>query len=72
MSEVYAEARRYFMGEGTLNKTLARLANDLDHRGIDYLVIGGMAMLAHGYRRFTESIDLLITGEGYEKFQGAF
>jgi hypothetical protein len=47
--EVYAEGLRYFMGEGTINKTLARLANDLEQRGIDYMVIGPIALLAHGY-----------------------
>lgn len=66
--EVYAEGLRYFMGEGTINKTLARLANDLDERGIDYVVIGAIALLAHGYPRFTEDIDLVMTKEGLEKF----
>ena len=56
------------MGEGTLNKTLARLSNDLDERGIDYMVIGAVALLAHGYPRFTEDIDLVMTAEGLQKF----
>ena len=66
--EIYAEGLRYFMGEGTLNKALARLANDLDERGIDYIVIGAVALLAHGYPRFTEDIDLVMTSEGLQKF----
>jgi len=66
--DVYEEARRYFMGEGTLNKTLARLSSDLEERGIDYMVIGAVALLAHGYPRFTEDIDLVMTAEGLEKF----
>src|ERR1051325_7218018 len=66
--EVYAEGLRYFMGEGTINKTLARLANDLEQRGIDYMVIGAIALLAHGYPRFTEDIDLVMTGDGLQKF----
>lgn len=66
--EIYAEGLRYFMGEGTLNRTLARLANDLDERGIDYIVIGAVALLAHGYPRFTEDIDLVMTREGLQKF----
>lgn len=66
--EIYDEARRYFMGEGTLNKTLARLSSDLDERGIDYMVIGAVALLAHGYPRFTEDIDLVMTAEGLQKF----
>src|SRR5215218_3241711 len=66
--EIYAEGLRYFMGEGTLNKTLARLSSDLDERGIDYMVIGAVALLAHGYPRFTEDIDLVMTAEGLQKF----
>jgi len=66
--DVYEEARRYFMGEGTLNKTLARLSSDLEERGIDYMVIGAVALLAHGYPRFTEDIDLVMTTEGLQKF----
>jgi len=66
--EKYEEARRYFMGEGTLNKTLARLSTDLEDRGIDYIVIGAVALLAHGYPRFTEDIDLVMTPDGLQKF----
>jgi hypothetical protein len=66
--EIYAEGLRYFMGEGNLNKTLSRLTNDLGERGIDYMVIGAVALLAHGYPRFTEDIDLVMTAEGLEKF----
>ena len=67
--EAYAEGLRYFMGEGTINKTLARLANDLEQRGIDYMVIGGLALSAHGYPRFTEDIDLVMTSEDLQKFR---
>ncbi len=59
----YDEARRYFMGEGNLNKTLARITSDLKEHGIDYMVIGAVALLAHGYPRFTEDIDLVLTPE---------
>src|SRR6185369_9695376 len=68
VAEVYAEGLRYFMGEGTLNKTLARISHDLDDHGIDYMVIGAVALLAHGYPRFTEDIDLVMTAEGLQKF----
>ena len=66
--EMYEEARRYFMGEGVLNKTLARLSKDLETHGIDYAVIGAAALLAHGYQRLTEDIDLLMTPAGLQKF----
>lgn len=65
----YQEGLRFFMGEGTLNETLRRVANDLEKRGIDYVLIGAVAMNQHGYRRFTEDIDLLLTREDAEKFR---
>jgi hypothetical protein len=68
ISDIYSEGLRYFMGEGTLNKTLARLSNDLEERGIDYMVIGAVALLAYGYPRFTEDIDLVMTAAGLQKF----
>ena len=65
---MYAEGQRYFMGQGTLNNTLAQLAADLKSHDIAYVVIGAVALLAHGYPRFTEDIDLVLTREGLEKF----
>jgi len=68
ISEVHAEGLRYFMGKGSLNNTLTRLSADLRDHGIDYMVIGAVALLAHGYPRFTEDIDLVMTQEGLDKF----
>jgi predicted nucleotidyltransferase len=65
----YQEGLRFFMGEGTLNETLRRVAKDLESRGIEYSVIGAIALNSYGYRRFTEDIDLLLTQAGLEKFQ---
>ena len=66
--DVYAEGRRYFMGEGKLNDALSRLVNDLRDHEIDYMVIGALALLAYGYARFTEDIDVILTPEGLERF----
>lgn len=68
IGEIYAEGQRYFMGQGTLNNTLLRLTADLKEHGIDYMVIGAVALLAHGYPRFTEDIDLVLTPEGLSTF----
>ena len=65
----YQEGLRFFMGEGTLNETLRRVAKDLENHGIEYSVIGAIALNSYGYRRFTEDIDLLLTREGLERFQ---
>ncbi|MGH9961380.1 MAG: hypothetical protein ACREBC_30345 [Pyrinomonadaceae bacterium] len=37
VQDTYAEGQRYFMGQGTLNNTLAQLAADLKKHGIDYM-----------------------------------
>lgn len=68
IAEAYAEGRRFFMGEGKLNDALSRLARDLRDQEIDYVVIGALALLAHGYPRFTEDIDVVVTREGLERF----
>ena len=64
----YAEGQRYFMGEGQLNNALARLVADLKEHDIDYLVIGAVALLAYGYPRFTEDIDLILDQDGINRF----
>lgn len=64
----YGEALRYFMGEGNLNRALAHVAADLQEHGIDYIVVGALALFAHGYPRLTEDIDLVFTTEGLDRF----
>ncbi|HEU0178751.1 MAG TPA: hypothetical protein VFV58_31190 [Blastocatellia bacterium] len=51
-----------------INETLRRLAEDLESHGIEYNVIGAIALNQHGYQRFTVDIDLLLSKEGLEKF----
>lgn len=67
-SLAYAEGLEFFRGKGMLNDALKKLAADLDRNEIDYAVIGAIALNQHGYRRFTEDIDLLLTREGLERF----
>jgi len=66
--DVYAEGLRYFMGDGMVQGTLAQVSSDLKGRGIDYMVSGAVALMAYGYPRFTEDIDLVLTREGLEAF----
>ncbi|HXI25591.1 MAG TPA: nucleotidyl transferase AbiEii/AbiGii toxin family protein [Pyrinomonadaceae bacterium] len=65
--DLYGEALRYFMGQGNLNRALAHVAADLQEHGIDYIVVGALALFAHGYPRLTEDIDLVLTTEGLNK-----
>lgn len=66
--DTFEEGLRYFMGEGELNKTVAQLGRDLDRHGIEYAVIGAVALTAHGYPRFTADVDIILTKEGLQVF----
>lgn len=65
----YQEGLNFFMGEGELNNTLRNLVADLERCGIDYNVVGAVALNQHGYKRFTEDIDLVMSKEGLEHFR---
>ena len=62
-----SEGGRFFQGEGETHHTLKKITQKLAELGIDYVVVGGMAMFQHGYRRFTEDVDLLVTREGLKE-----
>ncbi len=60
------------MGDGTNFETgealtrepdfgdVARLCRDLNEAGAKYILVGGFAIILHGYPRFTSDVDLLI------------
>ncbi len=57
------------MGVGKVHQTVRMLAKDLNEAGIDYAIIGAMALNAHGYRRETVDVDVVIRPEGLERFR---
>jgi hypothetical protein len=61
------EGSMHFEGSNAVHKTLQRLTRRLDELGIDYAIAGAMAMFFHGYRRFTEDVDVLVTLEGLQR-----
>lgn len=58
------EGDMFFQGEGAVQTTLRRIAQRLTELNIDYAIVGGMALYAHGFRRYTEDVDVLVTSEG--------
>lgn len=64
----HAEGLRFLRGGGFVNETLRQLADDLEKRGIEYSIIGATALNQHGYRRYTEDIDVLLSAEGLARF----
>jgi hypothetical protein len=65
-----SEGSRHFEGSNAVHETLRRLARRLDELGIDYAVVGAMAMFFHGYRRFTVDIDVVVTPHGLLAIEG--
>ena len=62
-------ARRNFGGRSErVAHAMSKLAKSLDKAGIDYCVMGGNALHAHGYERATTDVDVLMTKEGLSKF----
>ena len=65
------EGSMFFQNEGEVQKSLRRITGRLNDLGIDYAVVGGMALFLHGFRRFTEDVDILVTREGLQRLHEA-
>ena len=63
------EASAFFAGGGTLRQSLHRLVEQLMAEGIEYALLGGLALGEHGYPRLTQGIDLLLSPAGLAHFQ---
>jgi hypothetical protein len=57
------EGSMHFERESAVHKTLRNIAARLKGLNVDYAIVGGMALFIHGYRRFTEDVDILVTAE---------
>ena len=70
----FKEGSMHFEKESAVHKTLEKITRRLDELGIAYAVAGGMALFFHGYRRFTDDVDILVTAQGlkeiHEKLEG--
>jgi hypothetical protein len=68
------EGSRFFEEKSAVQDSLRRIARRLGDLGIPYAVVGGMALFKHGFRRFTDDVDLLVTPEGlkeiHERLEG--
>lgn len=66
---IIGSARRNFGGRSErVAHAMTKLAKSLDKAGIDYCVLGGNALHAHGYERATTDVDVLMTKEGLATF----
>jgi hypothetical protein len=58
------EGDRHFGRKGEVFQTLEKIAHRLDELGVSYAIAGGMALDAHGFRRLTIDVDILVTRDG--------
>jgi hypothetical protein len=57
------EGSMHFEEKSAVYQTLRAIAARLDELRVPYAVARGMALFAHGYRRFTEDVDVLVSPE---------
>ncbi|PAY18216.1 hypothetical protein CKO51_17365 [Rhodopirellula sp. SM50] len=69
ISKVAERAGQFFMGKSPIHQAMLRLTKTLGEMQIPFAIAGAMAANAHGHRRTTADIDILIRGEDLEKFK---
>jgi hypothetical protein len=69
-----SEASRFFEERSAIQSAMLGVAKRLSELGVPYAIAGGMALFRHGYRRFTEDVDILVTRDGlkaiHEQMEG--
>jgi hypothetical protein len=63
----FREGSMHFDEKSAVHKSLHKITSRLNELKIPYAVVGGMALFAHGVRRFTEDVDLLVTPAGLKE-----
>lgn len=68
------EGSMHFDKTNAVHRALRRITDHLRELGIPHAVVDGMAMFFHGFRRFTEDVDILVTRAGlkeiHERLEG--
>lgn len=62
-----SEGSRHFDEKSAVHAALRKICKHLNEMGIPYAIAGGMALFLHGFRRFTEDVDILVTKDDLKK-----
>ena len=62
-----SEGGRHFDETSEVHTTLQRICHRLNELKVPYAVAGGMALFQHGFRRFTEDVDILVTSQDLKR-----
>jgi hypothetical protein len=63
------EVDMFFQKNDPVHKTMRRVVKQLVKAKIPYAIVGGMAVNAHGHKRTTDDLDVLLTAEGLAEFR---
>ena len=61
------EGSEHFGGASSVHKALTKMTRRLEELRVPYVIADGMALFFHGYRRFTEDVDIVVTAEGLRR-----
>jgi hypothetical protein len=68
------EGSMHFENASAVHVSLRKIVQRLEELGVPYAVAGAMALFFHGFRRFTEDVDILVTPDGlrliHERLEG--
>ncbi len=67
--EVAVRADQFFMSQSPIHDTMRRLAIVLNELKIPFAIAGAMAANAHGHRRTTADVDVLLRREDLTRFK---
>jgi len=67
--EVAKRADKFFMEASPIHETMRRLSRILDEMKIPFAIAGAMAANAHGHKRTTSDVDILIRREDLVRFK---
>ncbi len=67
LNRALLEGSMHFEEKSAVHQTLRKIVKRLEEFGIPYAIVGGMALFFHGYRRFTDDVDILVTSDGLKQ-----
>ena len=67
--QVAMRADQFFMEASPIHETMRRLSKTLNEMKIDFAIAGAMAANAHGHKRTTSDVDILIRREDLQRFK---
>lgn len=66
-----SEGSGFFAKSNQVHKTVERISARLNELNIPHAICGGMGVYYHGYERFTDDVDILVTRESKDKLHDA-